>query len=136
MRTSLNICSWNVGGLISENYDKTTDNDFISEFDNSDIVLLTETHIGYKHNIKFENVHFYAFCREKSKNNRYFGGLGILIRRSIKVGIKFLNNGTSEYQWLKLCKDLFKFDRDIYLCIVDILYTKSRVDIIETYTYV
>lgn len=96
------------GGLISENYDKTTDKEFISEFDKSDIVMLTETHIGYEHNIQFDNFYFYAFCREKSKNNRYFGGLGILIRKSIKVGIKFLNNGTSEYQWLKLCKEFFQ----------------------------
>lgn len=101
------------GGLISENYDK----DFISEFDKSDIVMLTETHIGYEHNIQFDNFYFYAFCREKSKNNRYFGGLGILIRKSIKVGIKFINNGTSEYQRLKLCKEFFS-------------------SLIETFTYV
>ena len=130
MRTSLNICSWNVGGLVSEHYDKTSDREFLAEFNNFDLVLLTETHVGYEHNIQFEDFYYYPFCRQKSRNNRYFGGLGILVRKSVKKGIKLLNDGTSEYQWIKLCKDFFNFKRDIYLC--HIYYApKSNTDIFE-----
>ena len=130
MRTSLNICSWNVGGLLSEHYNKTTDKDFLAEFNNFDIVLLTETHVGYEHKIHFVDFNYYPFCRHKSRNNRYFGGLGILIRKGIKKGIKILNDGTSEYQWIKLCKDFFNFKRDIYLCII-YYAPKNNTDILE-----
>jgi hypothetical protein len=46
------------------------------------------------------------FCRQKSKNNRYFGGLGILTKKDIRKGITFLEDGNSEYQWLKLDKSI------------------------------
>ncbi|CAG2225710.1 unnamed protein product [Mytilus edulis] len=61
-----------------------------------------ETHAGYDSCISFENFQYYPFCRSKSKNNRYFGGLCILIRNNFRKGVKFQNDGTSEYQWLKL----------------------------------
>jgi hypothetical protein len=40
-----------------------------------DIVLLSETHVGYETTVDVENFFYYSFCRQKSKNNRYFGGL-------------------------------------------------------------
>lgn len=118
MRTSLNISSWNVGGLKSDAYDKTKDPKFIAEFSNDDIVFLTETHLGYDAGVTFKKFHYFPFCRNISKNNRYFGGIGILIRKNIRKGVKFLNNGTSEYQWLKLCKEFFNFEKDIFICVV------------------
>ena len=87
-----------LGGLISEKYNKTIDPDLLSQFDNDDIVLLTETHVEYNNILTFDHYNYYPFCRDRSKNNRHFGGLGILIRKDIKRGVKFLNNGTSEYQ--------------------------------------
>jgi hypothetical protein len=54
VKTSLNICSWNVGGLLSEHNNKTIDGNFISELIENNIVLLTETHVGYEHHLKFE----------------------------------------------------------------------------------
>ena len=65
MRKNLRICSWNVGGLVSEDYDKSKDPAFISQIANYDLVLLTETHIGYDSQIQFDNFLFYPFCREK-----------------------------------------------------------------------
>ena len=61
MRSSLNICTWNVGGLISEHYDKTKDPVFISQIQNYDLILLTETHLGYDTNIMINNFIFYQF---------------------------------------------------------------------------
>ncbi|CAG2248789.1 unnamed protein product [Mytilus edulis] len=118
------------GGLISENHDKTTDPSFLAEFKNDDLIFLTETHAGYDSCISFENFQYYPFCRSKSKNNRYFGGLGILIRNNIRKGVKFQNDGTSEYQWLKLCKEFFNFKRDIFICIV-YYAPKCSIDLIE-----
>jgi hypothetical protein len=58
-------------------------------------------------NFDVENFFYYPFCRQKSKNNRYFGGLGILIKKDIQKGIKFLEDGNSEYQWLETYKRRF-----------------------------
>ena len=87
-----------LGGLITEKYNKTIDPDLLSQFDNDYIVLLTETHVGCNNILTFDHFNYYPFCQDRSKNNRHFGGLGILIRKDIKKGVKFLNNGTSEYQ--------------------------------------
>ena len=130
MKTSLNICSWNVGGLLSEHHDKSNDKNFLSELAQNDLVLLTETHVGYENHLKFDNFLYYPFCRPKSKNNRYFGGLGILIRKEIRKGVNFLNNGTSEYQWLKLKREFFNLNKDIYLCLI-YYAPKSQTDLLE-----
>lgn len=79
--TDLNICSWNVGGLISENHDKTKDPLFIKHINEFDLILLTEIHLGYENIVDIEGFFYYPFCREKSRNNRYFGGIGILIKK-------------------------------------------------------
>lgn len=132
--SSLNICTWNVGGLISEQYNKLQDPNFIKEIDNFDIVLLTETHLGYETHVSIDKFIYYPFCRTKSKNNRYFGGLGVLIKADVKKGIKFMNDGTSEYQWIKLGKDFFNFKRDIYLCLI-YYAPKNLNNLLETIEY-
>ena len=43
----VSICSWNVGGLISNHHNKTIDPLLIKQIQNCDMVLLTETHVGY-----------------------------------------------------------------------------------------
>jgi hypothetical protein len=50
------FCVWNVGGLISKSYNKIQDENFIKEIKDYDIVLLTETHLGYNSQINIENV--------------------------------------------------------------------------------
>jgi hypothetical protein len=71
-------------------------------------------------------------CRNKSNNIRYFGGLGILIKKNIRKGISVLQNTNTEFQWLKLKKDFFQFKTDIYLCLVYIPpHTQNNIDILE-----
>ena len=100
----LSICSWNVGGLISDHQNKTTDSLFIKQIQNFDMVLLTETHVGYNTPVNIDCFLYYPFCRDKS---RFFGGLGVLIRKNIRKGIAILQDGNSEYQWIKLKKKNF-----------------------------
>jgi hypothetical protein len=57
--TYLNICTWNVGGMITEGTNKCMDRKFIEQIKNVDIVLLTETHIGYSTNITVNNFSYY-----------------------------------------------------------------------------
>jgi exonuclease III len=127
-----------VGGLITEKGNKLHDQNFIDQIKEFDIVLLSETHVGYETTVDVENFFYYPFCRQKSKNNRYFGGLGILIKKDIRKGIKFLEDGNSEYQWLKLDKSFFQLKKDIYLCTLYLVpqsspyLTKMELNVLET----
>jgi exonuclease III len=127
-----------VGGLITEKGNKLHDQNFIDQIKEFDIVLLSETHVGYETTVDVENFFYYPFCRQKSKNNRYFGGLGILIKKDIRKGIKFLEDGNSEYQWLKLDKSFFQLKKDIYLCTLYLVpqsspyLTKMEINVLET----
>ena len=99
------MCFWNIGGLKSKNIDKTKDPLFLKEIEKFDIVFLAETHVGAPSlpKGKGNDVHvggensksrigpflFYPVSREITKcNNRYFGGLGILCKESIKKTCK------------------------------------------------
>ena len=55
-------------------------------------------------------------CRPISSNSRYYGGLALLIRKTLRNGIKILKNSSSEFQWIKLLKDYFSLDKDIFIC--------------------
>ena len=81
---------WNVGGLISKQFNKTTDPEFQRKNGNFDLLFLVETHLGPDHNIsKIGPYYCNLICRPKTKaSNRYFGGLAILCKQSIKTHIK------------------------------------------------
>ena len=76
---------WNVGDLISKQFNKTTDPEFLRKNYNFDLLFLVETHLFKKMGSYYCNL----ICRPKTKaNNRYFGGLAILCKQSIKPHIK------------------------------------------------
>jgi hypothetical protein len=64
---------WNVGGLISKQFNKTTDPEFLRKIDNFDLLFLVETHLGPDHNIsKIGSYYCNLICRPKTKaNNTY-----------------------------------------------------------------
>jgi exonuclease III len=136
--TSLNICTWNVGGLIKDGKNKLNDHSFLTQINRYDIVLLSETHIGYDSAVESDKFYYYPFCRQKSNNNRYFGGLTILIDNGIKQGVAILQDGNSEYQWVKLQKFFFNLKKDIFLCFAYIasqsspFLLKENINIIES----
>lgn len=86
---------------------------------------MSETHIGYDTNINIEGFLYYHFCREKS-NNRFFGELGILIKKNIRKGIALLQNYSSEFQWMKLRKEYFNLKNGIFLCLAYISPNSSK----------
>ena len=74
------------------NETKNHNPEFLRKIDNFDLLFLVETHLGPDHNIS--NIGSYycnLICRPKKKaNNRYFGGLAILCKQSIKPHIKIM----------------------------------------------
>ena len=119
-KTTLKMCFWNTGGLISKTHDKTTDPLFLKEIEKYDLVFLAETHLGYDNNIhKIGPFYYHPICRPASKHNRrHFGGLAILRTPETKPYVKILKNTNQEYQWVKLEKDAFGFSKDLYICLV------------------
>lgn len=121
-----NFCSalkmgvWNVGGLISKQLNKTTDPKFLEQIDKFDILFLVETHLGYEHIIsKIGPFYCHLICRPITKaNNRYFGGLAVLCKHEIRPYIKILKNTNPNYQWVKLEKQFFGFNDDLFVCCV------------------
>jgi hypothetical protein len=79
---------------MSKEGNKIDDPFFINKIDKYDLAFLTETHIGYDTNIPIiGNFICYIVCRPKTKaNNRYFGGIAILIKKELKPHIKILKN--------------------------------------------
>lgn len=56
--------------------------------------------------IDIDGFQYYPVCRGKYGYNRYFSGLGILIKRNIRKDIYIFQNTNTEYPWLKLRKCL------------------------------
>ena len=83
----ISICSWNVDGLISKSYNKMNDPSFVNELTAYDITFLSETHTGLENHIDVEGFQHIPICRSIARNNRYYGGLAVLIRKSIRSGI-------------------------------------------------
>ena len=68
--SSLKMCCWNVGGLISKGVNKTSDPLFIKSVEKYDIAFLVETHQEY--NSSFGNIgtfHYHPICRPVTKYN-------------------------------------------------------------------
>ena len=66
--SNISICTWNVGSLISANFNKMTDANFLQEIIGHDIILLTETHLGKDENIVLPEYKYYPVCGPRSAN--------------------------------------------------------------------
>ena len=76
--TNLSICSWNVGGLISENHNKTKDPLFINHIKEYDLILLTETHLGYENIVDIAVTVFFT-TPSVEKSLKTIDILGVLV---------------------------------------------------------
>ena len=104
-KNHIRICYWNIGGVNTHNMNKLKDENFVQEIQNFDIVILAETHIGYDTDINIDGFNYFPLCRHVSANGRYYGGLGIFRRKSLKDHIKILPGIHKDFQWIKIEKD-------------------------------
>ena len=88
------IGSWNIEGAYFKTgscyTNKMYEPEFISTVEAHDILCVQETHCGpsdipSQHLDKYKSI---PHCRGKSGNNRYFGGMLLLIKKSIREGVK------------------------------------------------
>ena len=110
---------------MDKHHNKVTDSLFLKEIRSYDIVMLTETHVGYSTTVNIEGFNYYPVCRPQSANSRFYGRLGILIKHKIRKGIKILTNTCKDYQWLQFDRNYFNLKTDIFLCLAYIIPVNS-----------
>lgn len=116
---SLKIGSWNIQGL----RDKADDSDFINILNDYDIFILSETWMDKSANI--DGYIQFSKYRKKSKNNRIYGGITILVKNMYKKGVQEVQSKSQHCVAINLKKEFFGFHRSITLCGVYIPPEKS-----------
>ena len=94
---TVTVGCWNIQGLYEKvNGIKTCklhDPIFQNTLKKFDVLCLQETHLSHDEKVPtVQGFRSIPHCREISKNGRYFGGLLVLIRKSIENGIKLSKN--------------------------------------------
>ena len=106
---NLAVGCWNIEGIY-ENVNsvkicKLSQPFFKELLKKHDILCLQETHVGQDEIIpQLEGYDSIPHCRAISKNNRFFGGLLVFFKSSIKNGIKFDRSFDEDALVMKLSK--------------------------------
>ena len=112
------IGSWNIEGAYfkTNNYytNKLREPEFLNILKAHDILCVQETHCGPKdipshHLIDYNSI---PHCRGKSGNNRYFGGMLLLIKKNIRKGVKISNTDNPDILGITLKKEFFNLPED------------------------
>ena len=117
---NLSIASWNIDGIFhrldNERCCKLDDKTVIEKISKFDIIGLIETHCGPQDHLFLEDYYTFQINRKKSPRARKFsGGIALFIKQSLRKGIKILPINHTEYIWIKLDKNYFNFDNNIYI---------------------
>lgn len=113
VKKHLSFFTFNVEGLCS----KLEDPSFINCLNKFDVIVLLETWLphGFQVNVPgFSS--FSTYRRKHRKAKRCSGGLTILIKESLRKGVKFLPVSSDFFIWFKLDSSFFHTRRDIFVC--------------------
>ena len=143
INNSISICYWNIHGMYvkldgTKSTCKLDLKDVQEIVENKDIVCLSETKINNSqiHDMKIKGYTVKAITRKRKSNATHdSGGITIYVKDTIKLGITFIPNKSSEYAWVKLHKETFNLKDDIFLCFLYInpeysTYS-SEIDVID-----
>ena len=106
----LNAGVWNVQGLFTVinkvKLCKLVEPVVLKRIKTFDILALQEIQCGPSDT---QGLSVHGFCllpfhRTMSSNNRFFGGMHLLIRKNIRKGIRIIDNVNSDKIWIKLDK--------------------------------
>ena len=132
----LTVGSWNMEGIYEKvngiKLCKLKDETFEDILKTFDILCLQETHTSQQDTFNsIENFIAIPHCRKISKNNRHFGGMLLLIRKSIRKGIKIQQDFDVDAIEITLQKNFFGLERNIniiftYASPINSCYTKTR----------
>jgi hypothetical protein len=113
---------------------KLNDSDFLDFISGSDIVLLGETWLN-ENDVTIQNAgiqgyeceHVYGMKSTGSKRGRYSGGVSIYYKDNLKKYVEVIEKSKYGYMWIKLDKQLFDFDEDVYMSYIYVRPNDSRV---------
>ena len=139
----LRVGSWNVHGAYYNvngfKVNKLEDQNFLNILNSHDILCLQETHTGENDlmNSHIQLFHGIPHCRKISSNNRYFGGMLLLIRKSIRKGVKILSTDNPDILGILLLKEFFGFSEDLNIWFVyapplGTPYLTDKEDVLES----
>ena len=134
----IKIGSWNIEGAYFKvnNYyvNKLREPEFLSNIQAHDILCVQETHCGPRdipsqHLDQFNSI---PHCRKISANNRFFGGMMLLVRKTVRGGVKVTYTHDPDILGITLKKDFFGLSEDILVWFVyappaSSLYARNRV---------
>ena len=102
---NLKVGYWNIKGLKNvENNLKTDEDDVINTICKHDLFCLSEIQCDNNDIQELKDYGCFKWSREKTRKiNRFFGGLAIYYKQSIRSGIKFIDKH-EDFVWVKLCK--------------------------------
>lgn len=120
--------SWNVNGLSR----KIHDPDFVIILQQYDVVLLQGTWLNKHSHINLElngyiSEHIYGNKSVNTTKGRFSGGLSLYYRESLKSKINVVEKEQEGIMWIKMSKELFNFNEDVFICNTYILPSGSTV---------
>ena len=127
-RSYLRVGTWNIEGLTSDKINDTQFLDIVSEFS---ILCLVETWSSGDNHLNIPGFEFLcSTTRRRHKNARHnSGGIAVYVENTILKGINKIKNTHSGIQWIKLNKDFFSLERDLYLASVYISPERTTGDV-------
>lgn len=110
----LKFCVWNINGLTHHKLKKHILGKFLMNFD---IILLSEPWSENKEDFKLDGFMYHDFFRKykHSKAKRGYGGFGVFKRKELKRGVEIFRNHADIVVWLKIKKEYFSMESDIYI---------------------
>ena len=114
---NLTVGCWNIQGVMekvnSSKINKIEDPIFEKIFKKFDILCLQETHLSQDDDVpKFDGYLPIPHSRKLSGNNRYFGGMLVYIKTSIRSGARIRRNFDDDALEVTLLKNFFGLGKD------------------------
>lgn len=121
-KDNVSLGFWNIDGLYTrvegQRLCKLDDDVFKTYIKNFDIIGLVETHLGSNDQMVIEGYKIYQNNRPKTGNaTKYYGGIAVAVRNTIRKGVKILPPTNTEITWIKLCGKFFNLEQDLYIAI-------------------
>ena len=115
----LKIGYWNLNGLYrSDGTCKSEETEFEEIIRKHDIFCISEVHCNEQKIPPIQKYSCFKICRQKTeKINRFFGGIAIYYKSSLRKGIKFVQSNNEDLIWIKLCKNFFGTEKDTLICV-------------------
>ena len=111
---------------------KISDPDFINALQEFDIIFMQETWISENTstnlNIQdYKSHHLFGNKSFNTRKGRYSGGLSIYYKNDLQDKITIVEQNQNGILWIRISKDLFPFNEDVYVCSVYVLPQSSTV---------